>query len=216
MMMAASSVDLKAALQGRNPDQQKVIKYFMAPEGCFSKNIPDDEYDKLVQGKYTDLNLKQKALDKIGVDESQVSEIAPCEFKNWHYDKATLAKRGKDGRFRSSSYQGTWLFFSDKQVYVYQYTLNMNEDGKKERTEEYFYKDITNFSTTSESEEKESWEAGKGCLTKAPVVTRRNVDHDVFKLGVPGGDPFLCDMVNDSEAEGKIQAMKQKLREKKN
>jgi hypothetical protein len=213
-MGVVSNVMLKAALQGRSPEQQKVIKYFMAPEGCFSKNISDEEYDRLVQNKYAGLNLKQRALDKTGVDESQVNEISPCEFKHWHYDKNTRVKRGKDGRMRTSAYQVTWLLFSDKQVYVYQYTFNMDEDGKKERTEEYFYKDITNFSTSSESEEKETWEAGKGCLNKVPIVTRKNVDHDVFKLIVPG-DQFLCDMVNDSEAEDKIKAMKNKLREKK-
>jgi len=205
---------LQMALKGRSPEQQKVIKYFMAPEGCLSKNISDEEYDQLVRDKCASMSLKQKALDKTGVDESQVKEIAPIEFQNWHYDKNTRIKRGKDGKYRTSSYQVTWLFFSDKQVFVYQYTFNMDEDGKKERTEEYFYKDITNFSTSSESEEKESWEAGKGCLNAVPTVSRRNVEHDVFKLIVPG-DQFLCDMVNDSEAESKIQAMKQKLREKK-
>jgi hypothetical protein len=51
-------------------------------------------------------------------------------------------------------------------------------------------------------------------LNKIPTVTRRNVDHDVFKLIVPG-DQFGCDMLNDSEAEEKIRAMKNKLREKK-
>lgn len=205
---------LQMALKGRSPEQQKVIKYFMAPEGCLSKNISDEEYDQLVRDKCASLNLKQKALDKTGIDESQVKEIAPIEFQHWHYDKNTRVKRGKDGKYRTSSYQVTWMFFSDKQVFVYQYTFNMDEDGKKERTEEYFYKDITNFSTSSESEEKESWEAGKGCLNAVPTVSRQNVEHDVFKLIVPG-DQFLCDMVNDSEAESKIQAMKQKLREKK-
>jgi hypothetical protein len=203
----------KTAIKGRSEEQQKVIKYFLKPEGCFSKNIPDAEYDNLVQTKYTGLNLRQKALDKIGVDESQVNEIAPCEFKNWHFSKDARVKSGKDGKFRSSAYQGTWLFFSDKQVYVYQYTLNLDGDGKKERTEEYFYKDITNFSTSSESEEKETWGLSKGCIKK-PTVSRRNVEHDVFKLIVPG-DQFSCEMVNNSEAEDRIRAMKNKLREKK-
>lgn len=31
----------------------------------------------------------------------------------------------------------------------------MDEDSKKESTEEYFYKDITNFSTSSDTVEKE-------------------------------------------------------------
>jgi hypothetical protein len=204
----------KTAIKGRSEEQQKVIKYFLKPEGCFSKNIPDAEYDSLVQSKYESLNLKQKALDKTGVDESQVNEITPCEFRHWHYDKNTRTKLGKDGKFRSSAYQVTWLLFSDKQIYVYQYTFNMDEDGKKEKTEEYFYKDITNFSTSSESEDTVVLKVGKGCINKKPIPVHEKVDHDVFKLIVPG-DSFVCDMVNDSEAEGKIRAMKAKLREKK-
>jgi hypothetical protein len=207
-------VDLQTALQGRNPEQQKVIKYFMAPEGCFSKNISDAEYDNLVQSKYASLNLKQRALDKTGVDESQVNEIVPCEFKYWYLGKNTRGKRGQDGIFRSSAYQVTWLLFSDKQLYVYQYTFNMDEDGKKEKTEEYFYKDITNFSTSSESDEQETWESGKGCLNKVPSVTRRSIDRDYFTLIVPG-DQFKCAIPSDSAVKEMIQAMKAKLREKK-
>jgi hypothetical protein len=212
--MSVPNVDLKTALQGRSPEQQKVIKYFMAPEGCFSKNITDEEYDQLAQSKYASLNLKQRALDKTGVDESQVNEIPPCEFRHWHFDKNTHVKRGKDGILRTSAYQVTWLLFSDKQVYVYQYTFNMDKDEKKERTEEYFYKDITNFSTSSESEEQETWEAGKGCLNKVPTVTRKNINHDVFYLIVPG-DKFGCDIASVEDSSNVIQAMKAKLREKK-
>ena len=211
----AESVDLKTALKGRTPEQQKVIKYFMAPEGCFSKNITDEEYDQLVQARYESLNLKQKALDKIGVDESQVNEIAPCEFRNFSGENANPRfKCGKDGKYRSSVYQVSWLFFSDSQIYVYQYTFNMDEDGKKERTEEYFYKDVTNFSTSSESEEKTIYVLGKGCINKAVEPVRKNVDTDFFKMVVPG-EQFKCAMVNNSEAEDKIKAMKNKLREKK-
>jgi len=212
--MGVSYEELTKALEGRTEDQKKVINYFLAPEGCLSSNIPDEEYDKLVQSKYASLNLKQKALDKIGVDESQVNEIAPCEFKGWTLDNARL-KYGKDRIYRTSAYQVTWLFFSDTQVYVYQHTFNMDKDEKKE---EYFYKDITNFSTFSESEEREYWEStkkGSGCLgNKEQILTRKTVDHDTFQLIVPG-DKFKCAMVNNPEAEEKIKAMKNKLREKK-
>jgi len=209
-----ASGDLKAKLKGRTEDQQKVIKYFLAPEGCFSKNMPDEEYDQMVHAKVASLNLKQKALDKIGVDETQVNEIPPCEFHHWHYENGKVySKHGKDGRFRYSSYQVTWLFFSDKQVYVYQYTFNMDEDSKKERTEEYFWKDITNFATSTESEEV-VFTYTKGCITKEPVEDRKTVNKDLFKLVVPG-EAFVCDMVLDSDAENKIKGMKNKLREKK-
>jgi len=160
--------NLKAKLKGRTEDQQKVIKYFLEPGGCFKKGISDEEFDSVLQAKLTSLNLKQKALDKIGVDESQVNEIPPCEFHYWHYEKGkAYTKFGKDGKYRCSQYQVTWLFFSDKQVYVYQYTLNLDEDGKKERTEEYFWKDITNFATLTEDEEV-VYTVYKGCLKNKP------------------------------------------------
>ncbi len=44
--------------------------------------------------------------------------------------------------------------FSDTQVYLYQYTLNMDEDSKKEITEEYSYKDVTSIATASDTVEK--------------------------------------------------------------
>jgi hypothetical protein len=211
----------KLLLKDRTPEQQSVIKYFRKPEGCFSKNISDGDYDKLVQDKLAGLNLKQKALDKIGVDESQVKEVEPAEFKNWYFgekggksDKNIWVKRGKDGKFRTTAFQVSWLFFSDKQVYAYQYTLHMNEDSKKERTEEYFYRDITNFTTVSESEQKEYRRIGKGCLVKKLEVEHQNVDYERFAISV-GGERFLCEMINDDDATSRVQAMKAKLREKK-
>jgi hypothetical protein len=84
----------------------------------------------------------------------------------------------------------------------------MDGDSTKERTEEYFYKDITNFSTTAE--DVETLEPS-GCFNK---VQRTSAHYDVFQLIVPG-DRFLCDLSSLAEAEEKIQSMKAKLREKK-
>jgi hypothetical protein len=216
-------------LKGRTDEQQTVIKYFKKPAGCFSKNISDEEFDALVQRKVESMGFKQKALDKIGLDESQVNEIEPVHFENYYglgldrnankdryWPKSFWVKRGIDKKLRTNAYQVSWLFFSDKQVYVYQYTLNLNEDGKNERTEEYFYKDITNFSTTSDSAEQEQIVAKKGCLgigAKTTVV-RQNLDTDRFALIVPG-DKFFCELVKNDYSESRIQAMKAKLREKK-
>jgi hypothetical protein len=220
---------LKDLLKGRTNEQQSVIKYFKKPNGCFSKNISDQEYDALVEKKVESMGIKQRALGKIGLDESQVNEIEPVHFENYYgvglnresnkdrYWPAHLwVKRGIDGRLRTNAYQVSWLFFSDKQVYVYQYTLNLNEEGKNERTEEYFYKDITNFSTTSESAEQEEIVQKKGCLGIGAknTVTRRSLDTDRFALIVPG-DKFFCELVKNDYSEGRIQAMKAKLREKK-
>jgi hypothetical protein len=212
--MAYTNADVKALCKGRTPEQQNVIKYFLSGGGCLAKTMTDVEYDALVKKTVADLNLKQKALNKIGVDESQVNEIEPVHFEWFVVDKKFPSKRGKDRIWRTPAYQVSWLFFSATQVYVYQYTLHLNEDSKNERTEEYFYKDITNFSTSSESIDQEipEW---SGCLNKKiKSYSHETIEEDKFALIVPG-DKFTCSMKKDDSTEGVIQAMKAKLREKK-
>jgi hypothetical protein len=202
-------------LKGRTPEQQSVIKYFLADGGCFSKNMTDEAYETLVRNKVTSVNFKQKALDKIGLDESQVNEIPPVFFEGYIFDENKgLAKAGKDREWRSSIYQISWLFFSNTQVYVYQYTFNMDEDGKKEATEEYFYKDITNFSTSSDTIERPVAVEKGGCLGKKTELVRKTIETERFALVVPG-DKFYCSLTKKQDTEGVIQAMKAKLREKK-
>jgi hypothetical protein len=210
---AAKQAEMKRALQGRTPEQQKVIKYFYGAGGCLKKGMSDEEYESMVMAKAKSIDFKQKALDKIGLDESQVSEVPPVHFEDYLFDdKKAYARRGKDNIWRSSAYQVTWIFFSSSQVYVYQYTFNMDEDGKKETTEEYFYKDITNFSTTSDTVEKET--PGKVSCTGKVSYVRTNVETSRFQLSAMG-DKFYCAMKQSDYAEKAIQGMKAKLREKK-
>lgn len=62
----------------------------------------DADIDAVVASQLAD--LKTRALRKLGVDEDEVSEIAPISFDGYVYPKA-LIKRGKDGVYRSSKYQ---------------------------------------------------------------------------------------------------------------
>ena len=211
--MAYTQQDIKRLCKGRTEEQKKVIKYFLGGGGCLSSTIQDEEYDALVQAKAKSMDFKQKALNKIGLDESQVNEIEPVHFEGYYFDeKKTYAKWGKDRVWRSSAYQVSWLFFSSTQVYVYQYTFNMDEDGKKESTEEYFYRDITNFSTSSDTVEKEV--LNKVNCNGQAIYVRKNVDSNRFALVVPG-DKFYCSMEQSDYTERAIQGMKAKLREKK-
>lgn len=210
---ASKQAEMKRALRGRTPDQQKVIKYFYGAGGCLSQGITDQEYDAMLKAKLNSINIKAKALNKIGLDESQVNEIEPVHFEGFLFDdKKAYARCGKDRVWRSSAYQVSWIFFSDTQVYVYQYTFNMDEDGKKEATEEYFYRDITNFSTSSDTVEKEV--VDKVSCSGKTTFARRSVNTDRFALVVPG-DKFYCSMNQTSYTERAIQGMKAKLREKK-
>lgn len=211
--MAYTAQDIKRLCKGRTAEQQQVIKYFLGGNGCLSRGLTDEQYEAMVMAKAKSMDFKKKALDKIGLDESQVSEIAPVHFEGYWFDeKKAFAKWGKDRKWRSSAYQISWIFFSATQVYVYQYTFNMDEDGKKEATEEYFYKDITNFSTSSDTVEKEVLDK-VSCKGEA-VYARKNVDSNRFALVVPG-DKFYCSMEQSDYTERAIQGMKAKLREKK-
>lgn len=208
---------LKQALKGRTPEQKKIIKYFYGGGGCLSFIMPglkDDEYEAMVMERAQSMDFRQKALDKIGLEESQVSEIEPVHFEGYLYDQRNAyAKYGKDRLWRSSAYQITWIFFSSSQIYVYQYTFNLDEDGKKENTQEYFYKDVTNFSTTSDTVEKEV--PDKVSCKGETTYVRKNVDTDRFSIVVPG-DKLYCAMEQNEYSERSIKGMKSMLREKKN
>jgi hypothetical protein len=201
--------EVKERYKNRSDEQKKVIRYFYI-DGCFAKTMSDQEYDSLVKSQLTKTNVRQKGLSKIGLDESELKEIEPVTFEGYLFEgKKISSKKGKDGVWRSSAYQVSWLFFSATQVYLYQNTFNLDEDGKKEITEEYFYKDITNFSTSSDTVETSYWDP------KQKKYLLKNVDSNRFALTVPG-DKFYCSMEQNEYTERAIQAMKAKLREKKN
>ena len=193
---------LKEYCRGKSPDQVKVIEYFCKQEGCLSKNMSDDEYSAMVVRKRDSLNLRQKALNKIGLDEEEVSEIPPAVFEGYVFKNA-FAKKRANGNWVSSSYQVAWLFFSATQIYIYRYTFNIAEDKKSESTDDFFYKDVTSFSTSSETETAH----GLG-------DEKFEVETNKFKMVVPG-DKIFVSMDGVSNSEDIIQAMKQKLREKK-
>ena len=160
------------------------------------------------------MNLKQKALNKLGIDEDQVKEVDPICLEGPVYKNSTYRRRGADQVNRYSAYQVTYIFCSSDQVYAYQYTINLDSDEKKERAEEYFYKDITNFTSIDDTEEFE-FEVTKGGCKPTTELQRLKVNTNTFKIAVPG-DAFECSMISNSEIEGQIQALKAKLREKKN
>ena len=200
---------VKERIKGRDKTQQSVIRYFCNQEPCLSKRLlTDKQYEDLLVAELNKHNFKQMALNKIGLDEDQVKEIEPVHFEGYVFDDTALQKCGADKLWRSSKYQVSWIFFSDTQVYVYQYTFFMDEDGKNQRTEEYFYKDVTNFSTVSETEELPTYDPKKDKMVLENVHTNR------FAITVPG-DRFYCALNQNDYTEAAIQGMKAKLREKK-
>ena len=187
--------------KGKNKTQLKVIDYF-TKSGCMSGIMKDDQYLDMVRQRRDSLDLKKRALAKIGLDEDQIKEIPPASFEGYVFTGA-WAKKNAKGAWVSSAYQVSWVFFSDTQIYLFSHTFNMDEDKKAERTDEFFYKDVTSFSTATENEK-----------TKGVGATEVEVESQYFAMVVPG-DKLRMSMSGCKNAEEIIQAMKQKLREKK-
>ena len=210
----------KPAREGKTSEQWEYIdKFFFYQNGCLKKEMQASEYLNRVIKKQQSLNLKQKALDKLGIDESDImdrrpseykgksfTEVEPVEFTGFSFTGEYMAKGGL-----SSKYETTWVFFGEKQVYVYNYIFDMTGNAKYERTEEYFYKDITNFSSSTETVEIAV--PNKGCMKNQVSIGTTDITR--FCIVVPG-ERFSCATQGTAEVEAHIQAMKQKLREKKN
>lgn len=196
-------VDLARLLNGKSAEQQNVIRYFFdLGNGCCGKKMKDEEYLEIVKKNRGENNYKQRALNKIGVDEDMVQEIPPVTFEGFTPIKA-YTKKKDDGKYVCSRYEITWLFFGDEQVYLYRYAFCLDDGSKTEETNEYFYKDITSFSTLLDYEETTT------------ATGKDTIETNIFRLAVPG-DTFSCSMEATPDNGDAISAMKQKLREKKN
>lgn len=203
------NAEVNRLCKGKTEEQKKVIKYRHGGCLCFGK-MTDAEYDQLVIKTMEGLNLKRKALNKIGLDEDELREIEPVFFHGYSKDNTFI---GSDDLLRSTWYETAWLFFSDTQVYMYTYRWDMESDSKRESSEEYFYKDITNFSSSAET--IETFRIKTGCNGKEKSREKVNREFSQFGLVVPG-DKFYCSTSGVKNADSSVSAMKQKLREKKN
>lgn len=212
----------------KSPSEQTALKYFYGipkKSGCFGREyVTDEEYQAIVDEQIGSLeSRKARALSRLGLDEDQVREIPPVSFQGF----ATLADEVKgikrdlvtftEGRkFVTPTAEVTWLFFGNEQVYVYKVRVDTCDNSlKSERTQEYFYKDVTAFASSSDSVRAKVPKRSKGCGGETIEYQEQNVEAEAFRIVVPG-ETFRCALSPDDGNETKISAMKQKLREKKN
>lgn len=179
-------------------------------KGCFGKksehSMSDAEYEALRQKIIESQNFKQKALEALLLDESEVKEIEPIHFGYGiidYNDENTKLRIGQDYWTRSSKWQETWIFFSKTSLLAYQCEFYMDRNDKKETTYEYQYKDITSVKVIESTEEiidKTGKHPNKSCK---------------FEICVPG-DSLTCTFSNNDEQVNSVKAMKATIRDKKN
>ena len=159
--------------------------------------VTDAEYDASVTSMLN--NIQSKALNKLGVDEDEVKEIAPISFDGYVYKGASNVKKGEDGLWRTNKYESVMLFFSENEVHCYSYNFDTTSQKQTEATDVYFYKDIVSVSTASDTVQ----------------VLGQNVDYEYFRLTTAGGTALSVSLRDVNNAQRSINAMRALLKTKK-
>ncbi len=161
------------------------------------------EFDKYYASSFTKMDLKNKAMSKLGIVEEQLKEVKPFYIYGPKFDG--YYRQASDGSYRSSHYEYTYIFFTEDQVLFYTRDLNLlNPDKKKESTQEYFYQDITSISTTVNSTEVKNNIMGKS----------EEIETESFVIIVPG-DKINLAYTGNEETNNSVKGMKNLLRNKK-
>ena len=176
-----------------------------------TSSVSDEEYDAMVLANVTD--LKEKALNKLGVDETEVQEIEPIIISGYDYDDTGLLfRKGKDGKWRTNKYETVLMFFAKNEVHCYSNTFWTTKYNQKEATDVYFYGDIVSASTTTGQVQIKD-NKGRLLVNKdgSPVL----YTYESFKLQTSGGTSLHVTISDTELSRRSINAMRQLLREKK-
>ena len=217
---AAETAAREALKKGKTPDQKKAIDYLYDVDlGCLSflksKPFTSQEYIEYVNRLINSANLYEKAINKIGLDPSQIQEIPPIVLTSFVFDDDCLIRVDNNVAL-SSQYSITWIFFSDSQMYTYKYIFDTTSDNTWEFTNDFFYGDITCFSTSHALKEKIKLIPAKGCgcLKGKDEYAKSHYTVDTLEVIVPGTSYSIA-LTNSTTVEQSIQAAKAMLREKK-
>ena len=109
--------------KGKSDAQCKCIDFFLADDNASKKGCgclkgaaggwTFNDYCNHVQSIVNSLGLKQRAIEKIGLDESQISEIPPILLSSFRRGKDLYYKTNDDhSKYVTNEYSVTWIFFS--------------------------------------------------------------------------------------------------------
>ena len=90
-----------------------------------TKKISDGEFYTILKRYISRIDAEAKSLTKLNIDLDMVSEIPPVKLEGFVFGDADAVHRTKNGAYVSNLYQISWLYFSDTQIYIYSYTLDL-------------------------------------------------------------------------------------------
>lgn len=164
---------------------------------CMRGVVTDAEYDASVASMLND--IQTRALNKLGIHEGEVREMAPIPFDGYAYQGAAHAKKGDDGLWRTNMYEVAMLFFSEHEIYCYTYCFDTTSPKRTEATDVCFYKDIVSISTGFDTIQ----------------AFGRNIDCEYFELATAGGVALSVSLHDIDDAQRSINAIRTLLKTKK-
>ncbi|MBR2029612.1 MAG: hypothetical protein IJ999_01755 [Clostridia bacterium] len=166
--------------------------------GRIKGRVKDSYIDEVIASKIKD--IKQKAMTKFGIDQDEVNEIDPISFDGFIWEgEGVVAKKGKDGIYRSNKYEIALLLFSRHEVYAYIYSFYITKANEVEKTTLYFYKDILTVSTST-----------KEITLSDDSVIR----YESFELDT-AGKTLSCQLKNNDTAQRSINGLRSLIKAKK-
>ncbi len=234
---------LLIAQRGKSPEHKEVLEFFYTNDaakkkGCLrgKSGMTMDDYIARVNAFLTKSDLKARALEKLGLDASELEDVEPIclydfvynrndEDLYWKYEEIKVDKKTQRTEFVSpgvryrvvtSKYSVTWIFFSKTQMYTYNFVFDMTSDDQTEYMKEFFLQDITAFETESTVVERieRKVKAGCGCISAKEMYTKNNYTIDWFRVVVPGSQ-FSISMRNAGDQAQSVMAAKALLRDRK-
>ena len=164
--------------------------------------VSDADYDAEVLGFARELK-KSRALNKLGLDESEVKEVAPIVLYGYDFEGADKIKKGDDGKWRSNIFKLVALFSSANELHGYTMRFNTLRDVKTEGTDVFFYQDIVSVSTSS---------IAINAKVDGKDIT---VNPEAFRLTTKGGTSITVCLEDSNKYQKSVNAMRALLREKK-
>ena len=179
---------------------EKSVSVTVAPKAIMT----DEEYEALVEKKIQSLNIKQLGLEKLGLDPDEVKEISPIILSDDVVDEkySLTVYSDTDKSLHSSTKHVTYIYFTDEQLFVYKLQFDMCCNVQDEYASEFFYEDICDVSSH----------------VSKNIIKTNNKDYEYAKvylniIAYNSQIGFVLD--GENENVGSLQAMKQKIREKK-
>jgi len=150
--------------------------------------LKDDDIDVQTERKYQDF-MSHIAVDRLDIIGKEVKLFQPVEIGTYAYEgiDGILAKKGGDGKPRSSYFCRTGIFFAVDTMYIYKAMFSLIQEKEDSDMLKVKYVDVDKAELTDE------------IYTSADGILK--IPYTMFRITTKAGKEFNFPMRNDAESD---------------